>query len=109
MPNGCKTAEMSTYNLPTSFIDKPSKIYPKRHFWFENIQSGNTALLQKTFSRSQNKLRQEFNVQLIRQKFRHKFLLQEQIHLPTYIVLHTQNSLDFFALASNKSLKRCLP
>jgi hypothetical protein len=30
-------------NIPTSSIARPSKIYPNRDFWFENISSGNTA------------------------------------------------------------------
>jgi hypothetical protein len=28
--------------IPTSSIARPSKIYPKWDFWFENITSGNT-------------------------------------------------------------------
>jgi hypothetical protein len=28
-------------NLPTFFIPRASKIYPKLDFWFENIPSGN--------------------------------------------------------------------
>jgi hypothetical protein len=31
------------YNIPTSFIARPSKIYPSRYFWFENLASGNPA------------------------------------------------------------------
>jgi hypothetical protein len=29
------------YNIPTFSILRPSKIYPNRDFWFENIPSGN--------------------------------------------------------------------
>jgi hypothetical protein len=28
--------------LPTSSIARPTKTYPKRDFWFENVLSGNT-------------------------------------------------------------------
>jgi hypothetical protein len=34
IPNGHK-------NMPTSSIARPSKIYPKIGFWFENMPSGN--------------------------------------------------------------------
>jgi hypothetical protein len=29
------------YNIPTSCIAEPSKIYPNRNFWFEIMPSGN--------------------------------------------------------------------
>jgi hypothetical protein len=32
-------------HIPTSFIARPSQIYPNRDFWFENMPSGNPALL----------------------------------------------------------------
>jgi hypothetical protein len=31
-------------NMPTSFIARPSKIYPNWIFWFESMPSGNPAL-----------------------------------------------------------------
>jgi hypothetical protein len=30
------------FNIPTSLIARPSKIYPNWDFWFENISSGNS-------------------------------------------------------------------
>jgi hypothetical protein len=30
--------------IPTYSIARPSKIYPNKDFWFENIPSGNTGL-----------------------------------------------------------------
>jgi hypothetical protein len=31
-------------NIPTSFSERPSKIYPNRDFGFENVPSGNPAV-----------------------------------------------------------------
>jgi hypothetical protein len=43
VPNGSKMLLMAiTYvHIPTYSIPRPSKIYPNRDFWFENILSGN--------------------------------------------------------------------
>jgi hypothetical protein len=38
-----------SWNLPTSFITKPSKIYPNWDFWFENMPSGNPVKLSRPF------------------------------------------------------------
>jgi hypothetical protein len=37
--NGRKT-DKRLKNIPTSFISRPSKIYPSRDFWFENMPFG---------------------------------------------------------------------
>jgi hypothetical protein len=33
------------FNMLTSFIARPSKLYPNRDFWFENMPSGNPACM----------------------------------------------------------------
>jgi hypothetical protein len=49
IPFGRKRDKMAI-KIPTSSIARPSKIYPKWDFWFENIPSGNTGLLKRVFS-----------------------------------------------------------
>jgi hypothetical protein len=50
VPNGSKIYQMAgkltewSQNIPTSSIERPSKIYPKWDFGFENIPSGNPGL-----------------------------------------------------------------
>jgi hypothetical protein len=41
--NGTKAIKQTKWllNIPTSFVARPSKIYPNLEFWFENMPSGN--------------------------------------------------------------------
>jgi hypothetical protein len=41
VPNGPKIDQMSIKYIPTSSIVRPSKSYPNKDFWYENMPSGN--------------------------------------------------------------------
>jgi hypothetical protein len=42
-----------TYNMATSLIARPSKIFPNRDFWFENMISGNPGqFFKKSFQKN---------------------------------------------------------